>query len=389
MAHLRNRLVLNLIKKKLSFAPILAIQGVRQRGKSVLIRNLLPKVVSDISYDTLDNPDTLDFAQNATLTFLARASEVKHFAIDEAQKSPKIFDAIKYLVDLKRTPGKFILLGSTEFSLLFKIRESLTGRMSRVRLYPMTAAEELGLVSKSNSNPFFLLAKPILSRIQLVRHLERGGMPGIFSIREASQREEFFRDWLELTCQRDLTNIPKGKFDPALAFRILELIAQVDLPDAASIASKLRKDGRVIRSHLEALKSLFVIHELPPHPLGTGKTIYFLCDVGIAHHLKASFERKLWTWVIQENLAKRSYFEPREGHLYYYRNSKGSILHLVEETTQKISALKILPEEKVSELDLLLLRAFKNKAPQAELYALGSQEQKRESVRIFSWEAAG
>jgi len=213
----------------------------------------------------------------------------------------------------------------------------------------------------------------VLSRLQLIRHLERGGLPAIFSVRDFSELEDLMRDWLELTCQRDIVNIPKGKFDASLTFRILELIARLDLPDAASIASKLRRDGRVIRSHLEALKSLFVIHELLPHPLGTGKAIYFLCDVGIAHHLKASFERKLWTWVVQENLSKRSYFERREGHLYYYRNSKGSILHLIEETEQNISVLKILPEEKVTELDLKLLRSFKIKLPQAQLFALGSQ----------------
>ena len=50
--------------------------------------------------------------------------------IDEAQKVPKIFDAVKFVVDPSNRPGQFLLLGSTEFSKKTLIRESHTGRIS-------------------------------------------------------------------------------------------------------------------------------------------------------------------------------------------------------------------------------------------------------------------
>ena len=42
---------------------------------------------------------------------------------------PMNADPIKYEVDNDRRPGRYLLLGSTEFSILHGIRESLTGRM--------------------------------------------------------------------------------------------------------------------------------------------------------------------------------------------------------------------------------------------------------------------
>jgi len=65
--------------------------------------------------------------------------------IDEAQKVPKIFDAVKYTVDQDRRPGRFVLTCSTEFSRETMIQESLTGRLSRLRLFPLTISETLEL----------------------------------------------------------------------------------------------------------------------------------------------------------------------------------------------------------------------------------------------------
>ena len=49
---------------------------------------------------------------------------------------PEIFNAVKFQVDQKRVPGSYLLLGSTEFSKLARIRESLTGRLGRIRALP-------------------------------------------------------------------------------------------------------------------------------------------------------------------------------------------------------------------------------------------------------------
>lgn len=136
--------------------------------------------------------------------------------IDEAQKAPALFDALKFSVDSLRKPGRFLILGSTEFSKLSLIRESLTGRMSRVRLYSMNLAEAVGAAMNSSRARSLLNSELRVSRSQLLQHLERGGMPGVFAVRDRSERESLLRDWLDLTTERDAMLFPKIKADPDL-----------------------------------------------------------------------------------------------------------------------------------------------------------------------------
>ena len=54
--------------------------------------------------------------------------------IDEAQKVPEIFDAVKYVVDQgEYTPGKYILTGSSQFRLRENISDSLAGRVGFIK----------------------------------------------------------------------------------------------------------------------------------------------------------------------------------------------------------------------------------------------------------------
>ena len=56
--------------------------------------------------------------------------------LDEAQKVPEIFDALKLLVDRSKwEPGKFILTGSSQFKLKQNMSDSMAGRAVSVSLY--------------------------------------------------------------------------------------------------------------------------------------------------------------------------------------------------------------------------------------------------------------
>jgi predicted AAA+ superfamily ATPase len=109
-------------------------------GKSFLLREILAKK-SDYKYLTFDNASILEQFTKMPHLFLENYKEYKTLIVYEPQKSPKIFDSLKEVVDKNRVPGKFILSGSTEFSLLTHIRESLTGRPTRVQLFPFLLSE--------------------------------------------------------------------------------------------------------------------------------------------------------------------------------------------------------------------------------------------------------
>ena len=289
MPHQRQRLLTEILFEKLKFSPVVAIQGARQTGKSFIAREILRKKLPNAVYVTLDRPDDRALAKQAPVSFLQKYAGQSPLIIDEAQKVPELFDTIKYIVDKDKRPGQFLLLGSTEFSKKTLIRESLTGRMSTAKMFPFTCSEALQLPAKKHDSCFSALNSPRCERKDLMRHLQRGGMPGIFSVHSERERLNKFKEWLELTIYRDLTLIPRVKVDTELAMAILKELARIEEPTAGSIAKKLKKDLRRIQTHLNCLEILFVIHRLPPIDESTGKPLYFLCDVGFAHYFEADF----------------------------------------------------------------------------------------------------
>jgi predicted AAA+ superfamily ATPase len=390
MPHLRARHALSLLQKKLQYSPVVSIQGVRQCGKSTLARELLPSTVKGSVYRTLDLPSVLDSAIARPESFLEALSDSGIVILDEAQKAPKLFDAIKALVDQNRRPGQYLLLGSTEFSKAMKIREALTGRLSRLRLFPMTLGETLGL-KQEKSRTFFLSTRPRVNRRALLQFLHRGGMPGIFATRSESERQGQFEDWLSLTVERDALQIPTRRLNPVLLRRVLREIVLAREPDAVHLSRALRISPTSIRTMLDALKTLFVIHEIPPHPAGTGKPHYYLCDPGLATQLGASFEKQLKTWFYLEVLSRLA-SHGLDGNvlLSYYRTSKGSLIHGVWEEPGKTTLLKLLDREGIDERELLVLESAKLKHfPKADLISLGGirQSEKVRSVHIHPWES--
>ncbi len=392
MPHPRQRHARALLLKKLKYAPVVALQGVRQCGKSFLVRELLTGAVPNLVYKSFDQASIRNMAELNAEVFLGQNADARPLVIDEAQRVPGIFEAVKFQVDQRRIPGQFMLLGSTEFSHLTKIRESLTGRMSRMRLYPLTLSECLGKPLNVVKKAPFLNTNPRVSRLQMSQHLVRGGMPGIFACRSGEERNGQMTDWLELTLKRDLFQIKGYDPDPALAERILECIARLEEPTLSNIAVRMRVDLRRLKKHLLALQELFVIHALPSHPTGTGKPIYFMCDVSFATHLGANLEKQLYTWLVQEVMAQSAYRNGAKTRFYYYRSLRGSIIHLVIEMNgNELIPVRLLPEERLDERELLILYSFRTKfmGRKSLVYALSAerQSQKRDGLEIFPWES--
>ena len=366
MPHMRERSALVVLKKKLKFSRVVSIQGARQTGKSVLARDLFDQGV----YVTLDRAQTRHEASERPGTFLEVLREKAHqktIVIDEAQKVPQIFDEIKSIVDENNRPGQFLLLGSTEFSHETKIRESLTGRLSRLKLYPFTVSETL---KKPQSDLSFVHGKSTnsITRKELLYYLGRGGFPAIFSIRDEQERFERMDEWIKLTSERDIMQIPRLKPDPELCQRIIELLPHLEEPNLSSLTARLKRPARKLESQLKLLKLIYAIHELRPHPLGTGKPLYYLIDAGLVSHLQGGFERTLETAILAELMSKTSYLLDLKYNLYFFRTTKGSRIQIVIETSPgKLIAIKLSGSETLDHRDALILDSFQNKASREKI----------------------
>ena len=107
--HTRNRHILDQFRKLTSFRPITGILGLRQVGKSFFLREL----AGFKSGVTLDDDDVREEAEASAKVFLSK--QHPPFVIDEVQKVPKLFDALKSVVDRKKQPGQWIVTGSVCF----------------------------------------------------------------------------------------------------------------------------------------------------------------------------------------------------------------------------------------------------------------------------------
>lgn len=399
MPHLRERHCLKNAQKKLRFSPVITIQGPRQCGKSVFVREILAKSCLGLEYVTFDQKSLRDIAARSPDTFLEQRLETATLAIDEAQKVPDIFDAIKYQVDLDRRPGRYILLGSTEFSREFLIRESMTGRISRTRMFPLNIAEAQELPANPTVDLMGLNCKSRVSRASFLKHLEHGGFPTIFAVRSKSERDSLKQDWISTTLHRDLHQFPKIKADSELALDILKSIATIEEPETSRIAKLLRYAPRRVNQHINLLEQLFVIHHITPVPYSTGKNRYYLCDSGIADLLGASTERQILTQVISERLSQSFYSQGVAPNLSFYRSQKGALTHLVEETEHDIVALLVFEPGAPDMEKLKRLQAFKekclafqkesNKKKNIHLCAIAEVNTpfSADEINVFPWES--
>lgn len=113
---------------------IIVLTGARQTGKTTAVHNALPDYTYLAIDDMLQNNDLLKLKSSQWAALYPKA------ALDEVQKQPALIDSIKAVYD-QFSETRYALLGSSQFLLLEKIRESLAGRCFIMEMYPLTLPE--------------------------------------------------------------------------------------------------------------------------------------------------------------------------------------------------------------------------------------------------------
>lgn len=114
------------VSAALSDTPMVLIQGALQTGKSTLTQSLAIQTPAR-RYLTLDDATVLAAATTDPHGFLSSLDGP--VILDEVQRAPALFLAMKAEVDKNREPGKFLLTGSGNVMLVPKLSESLAGRI--------------------------------------------------------------------------------------------------------------------------------------------------------------------------------------------------------------------------------------------------------------------
>lgn len=295
--HLRDRHLYPVIKKALSYSPLVGMLGHRQVGKTTLLEMLCKR------YETLDKRTVLNQISVDPGRFLKKF-ETFPVALDECQFSPEIFPALKDHVRVQRRPGQFLLSGSVRFTSRKAIRESLTGRILMFELFPMTATEIAGMplgttlidIFRSKSNKQI---EGILTRLsgKSSRSLDgvrksfrasmtSGGLPGVCFIRDVKMRRLKWESQLETILERDLELISETTLSYGVKRYVLsELARRQGQPlDYKELSRKTRVSVPALRKLLLAFEGLFLIRFIPSEG-GEKRPTLFLEDQGEAQHL--------------------------------------------------------------------------------------------------------
>jgi hypothetical protein len=337
MPHLRKRHILPVLEQASKFWPVTGLLGLRQCGKSTVLRDLLQIQ----NYYTLDDEDTSDDIQLSAKNFLGKVGTP--VVIDEAQKAPKLFDAVKFLVDKKRIPGSYYLTGSSQFSAKLGIRESLTGRIGLIHLHPFTLAEDFQKDFESERVQPFHQKAVRFSTSQVLEKLTLGGLPVPLFTRSKENREKYYSSWLDTAIFRDAARAYGAGYEPDTCWSILRQIGSSLKAGETPTLKAFKQDSRVLRKYLQALEDIFLLRKLPCHELGVGKEIWMMTDCGLATsimgtHLGEGATLSLGRiFVLNEILARAEY----SGHrirLLYYKSARGKPIDLLwNDTLIKIS----------------------------------------------------
>lgn len=334
------------LRAALRDTPVVMLTGARQSGKSTLALRIAAE--AGLSYVTLDDATTLAATRDAA-AFLRGLGE--RAVIDEVQRAPWLFPAIKMAVDRARRPGRFLLTGSANVLLVPKVSESLAGRMEILRLWPLSQGEILGIRERF-LEALFARHRPALpptrTRVQDIESvITRGGYPELVARDSAARREAWLSAYVTTLIERDVRDLANIEGLSDLP-RVLGLLAARTgaLLNVAEVSRDSGVAHTTLKRYLALLDAAYITAPLPACSRNVGKRLIkaaklYFPDSAVAAYLgRASTEglradrgmlgRLLENFALGE-LRKQADWAERAVEIHYLRTAGGQGVDFVLE----------------------------------------------------------
>ena len=238
------------------------IAGARQSGKTTLAKQIVKQ--NDI-FRTLDDTAMLKAALSDPRGFVKHARGT--MVIDEIQKAPLLLTAIKQQVDEDNSPGQFLLTGSADLYSLPEVTESLAGRVTNIRLRPLTVGEILR--RKPNFlDMTFKRTWPIqikgYDKAKVIGIAFRGGYPEALHFSKR-RRKAWHNDYVRTLLARDLEDIANIRRRNVMA-DLLEILAAWSgkFMDIAGICRALPIAKSTLETYVNLLLALYLFERVRP-----------------------------------------------------------------------------------------------------------------------------
>lgn len=315
----RKRVLEDKLLEYVNYFSVVGLTGPRQSGKSTLLRHTL----KGYRYATFDDPALVDLFFSDPQKFLRIYDNQVIF--DEVQKVPSLFSLIKMAVDEDRkTVGKYVLTGSSQFAFIRGVTESLAGRIGLLTQLPFQVAE-----------------MPTKHRKEAVY---KGSYPELVE-KNYALSQDWYASYLDTYLTKDVSALANIG-DKRNFLRLIYLLAAntAQILNYSRFATDIGVDVKTIQRWISVLEASYIIFLLPPYFKNYGKRIVkspkiYFYDTGLVSYLtgvttKTLFENGPMAGSIFENhvvaeVMKREKHLRSNSELFFLRTSHGEEIDLI------------------------------------------------------------
>lgn len=342
------------------YFPVIVITGPRQSGKTTLIKHLF----NDYLQFSMEDLHVREFAEQDPIAFLEQNKD--GMVIDEVQRIPSLMSYIQGIVD-KNPSRHFILSGSSNFSMLQSVTQSLAGRAAILELLPMSIPEISDLAMNLTLDELIF-----------------GGMyPAVCTqkIPPKLAYPSYVKTYLDRDV-RDLLRISNlsayEKFLKLCAGRIGSLFV------ASQLANEIGVSANTIKSWLSVLQASYVITLLPPYYENRSKRLIktpklYFNDTGIACYLldiespqqlaRDKMRGPLFENLIVMEAIKYRTNQGKASNAYFYRDSNQNEIDLLLKNGEYFKGVEI-------KSSMTYHRDFEKALHNMSKYVMGSIQQR-------------
>ncbi len=316
------RAIASHIEEANAYYPVTVVTGPRQSGKTTLLCHLY----ADYKFVNLEQPSMRALAKDDGEAFLDSLGP--RAIIDEIQNVPELLSAIQARVDSDRSL-RYKLTGSSNFSLMHSVSQSLSGRAAVFTLLPFSFSE---------------LSESYLQ--QPTDTIECNGFyPGVIS--DLIPPRIFYSNYYQTYIQRDVRDLLQvkniDKFE--LFIRLLAGRTATEF-NASALAVESGVSSPTASQWLSVLKTSYIVFELPPYFANINKRltksskVYFYDTGLLCYLLGISSQDQLALHPLRgavfENLVvsemfKHSFNRAEMPQLYFYREKSGVEVDLLQQ----------------------------------------------------------
>ncbi len=371
-----SRLLAPRIREALADTPVVLIHGPRQSGKTTLAR--LVGEPLGYRYLSFDEDAVRMAAERDPAGFVDELPE--RTILDEVQRVPALFTALKVAVDHRRIPGRFILTGSANVLLVPALADSLAGRMEILRLHPMAQCELAGAPPRFVDTLFNgCFRTRIRERLgaDLAERIVAGGYPAALARQQTARRRAWYRAYCESEIQRDVRDLSRIRSLDTLP-RLLSLAAShtAQLLNVSELAGPFQLTRQTIHDHVALLEGVFLVQRLPPwHSNRLTRLVktpkLHMGDTGVASALlgmegaalrrdRGVFGAMLETFVLQELQRQASGQDEPLAFFHFRDRDQYEVDIVVERGAYALAGIEVKAAASVTERDLRGLRKLRD-----------------------------